>query len=838
MADISMKDFLARYYRQLHFNEMPAPVMAQFTAYRNNNKDFRGHMKDWDSQLVDPATGHGFNLPDPNLAGGEFELSDDEWKNLYKAYRTALRGMDAARDDLNDKAKKFLDANFGSAKAFSSPTIDDHTAGVLDQLGQILGANPRFAHYLRTEYGFDDSGYSDLISGIKSRKYRNPKEGDLRKKIISIVRALADAQRAMNDGYDVGDFARLAPSLAGINLDALSDDLKRDDIDPGKLTYFKNNHQTLLNELYKNKDVFDAFRQYDEGKISKHIDRAREDVAYDKKDSKDYIPPKNDDTLTRWQQLNKWAGRTYDDVFDKYIKFHGDRLYAGGHVTKEIVDALNGAKVKPTDGLKAVLENADKIKQTLQYKSPRATDAFEWMAKTLGPLQKSKEFAGALKNARQMKGLVSKIIMAAVRDNKMDQAKIALEVLSVIKYGYTTSNIMKALGKESVSIFSDPKLSWNKYEGTRFVTGALDKSIKWAFKSIGWGVTIVGNAIRLNGSKFNGRLGGTKRKKSALWRAQEKWAKENAEDYMETKRLARINNAADDATRTNAQSVLAGLDSGPNPINAGNIAAQQARLDADRALIETTNAALKARADGVVGTAQNLIGQVDGIHSNLQTLTTEIRDLNQQIRDLTNNISALNTQFNNPATYAGMPPPAANALAAKIQAQIDAAQQKLADTRAQLQQKRDAARTAVGEYRTATGQTAWNIAGNHGTRYTNAQNTVSQYNTDYANHQLFISNTDDLDARVSKFKDGTSTINEMTENINRRNNELSNWGKNHQDSYRELMAYWDMLESGRDSHTGKMYGWVGSKKKRQKKFETNFPGMFNQYLAEYNYRRS
>ena len=41
-----MDGFLLQYYKQLHFNKMPAAVRAQFDAYLKAD-DFRGDMKKW-----------------------------------------------------------------------------------------------------------------------------------------------------------------------------------------------------------------------------------------------------------------------------------------------------------------------------------------------------------------------------------------------------------------------------------------------------------------------------------------------------------------------------------------------------------------------------------------------------------------------------------------------------------------------------------------------------------------------------------------------------------------------------------------------------------------------
>ena len=52
MADVSMEIFLMQYYMQLHFNNMPAEVFAQFQDYAKKD-DFRGNMKHWKKHLMD-----------------------------------------------------------------------------------------------------------------------------------------------------------------------------------------------------------------------------------------------------------------------------------------------------------------------------------------------------------------------------------------------------------------------------------------------------------------------------------------------------------------------------------------------------------------------------------------------------------------------------------------------------------------------------------------------------------------------------------------------------------------------------------------------------------------
>ena len=244
------------------------------------------------------------------------------------------------------------------------------------------------------------------------------------------------------------------------------------------MAVFKTEYDILLRHLAHKDKVRNVFPS---DKIKSAFDTAKSNVAYDDKNSPDYVPPKRKDEITPLQRMSEWADETYADIFEKYTKFKGDRLYFSPNA-KNIVAAIHKAKVKPTDGIKGVLDKAGDIEKGLLYKSPKATDHFKWFSKTMGELGSTmpKAFEGALRNGRQMRAIIEEMILIAVRDGKVDEAKTAMEVLSVIKYGYTTSKIMDALGKEKLSIFSDGKLSWNKNEGMKFVTTALDKSIKTA----------------------------------------------------------------------------------------------------------------------------------------------------------------------------------------------------------------------------------------------------------------------------------------------------------------------------------------------------------------------
>ena len=794
---VKMNDFLLQYYMQLRFNHMPAEVRAKFNEYAKND-DFRGHMKDWKKNLM--TNGANNPMPDPNEAGGAWELSNDEWEKLFRAFQDAFRAMDADKKSFKDNkdANDFLNEYFGDLHLFSNGVAsNDAEQEIQGNFKTFLESNRQVLEVAFKQWGLTDGdfSYSDLMSGIQDKKYNtSPK---FQKKIKDVAQYVAYYMRQP-------DFVNSLPN-AQTNLpdfEKVEKGFDDDQIDPLKLDYFKRNHRDLLDTLNKKSKIYSVFKTYDKGKISKLLDEATQKVDYGNKESDDYVPPKRDDELTPWQQLSKNIGDTWSDYMDKYIKFRGDRLYMSNSA-KAIVKALDDKKVKmkPTDGLGKLVENTDAIKANLLYKSPTATKHFEWMAKTLKELQSTmpKAFAGALQNGRQMRALVSELIMTAVRDGKMDEAKTAMEVLSVIKYGYTTSKIMDALGKESLSIFSDKGLSWNKNEGVQFVTNAMDKSIKAAFMGIGYGITIAGNAYNLHGSKFNRATGRMKQ-------AHDDFIQAN--DDAKNKKIA----------ERNIENPLA-----QQRIQAEqNVMAQTGITDATYAQHEQAYNTAKSDAKQKLTVMNDADKRLKDANQKLESyddLTQQINSANQALPQIQQNLQQLQNALNNPNTYNGMPPQAANALAVDIQRQITDLQQQernIQQSLPQLQQQQQQL-LANPDIQSALA---------------NRPQYQADFNAAQTSYNTAQQMADQLGDPVHKFKNAKNRVDELNRQIDARNDEINNWDDKHTDKFQELMAYWDFLETGRNTHTGNMYSWTpGSAAKKQKKF--NGSARFQQYLAAY-----
>ena len=805
MADVKMADFLLQYFMQLRFNEMPPEVRAQYDAYAKSD-DFRGHMKEWKARLA------GHDLPDPN--GPDYHLTEDEWKELFREFQSAFRKMDTNRKNFvnavdfginNKDAIEFLDEYFGAGKLFDKATASPAAEAQIQVLANVLNSYKNILEIQFSEWGLTggDFSYNDLTKGIKDKKYNT--DSDFQTKVKNVAYYLT--AYTTNPYYKNDDLIR---ALGGNAFDFKDIQEGFDDkaVDPAKLNAFKTEYDILLRTLAHKDKIRDVFPS---DKIKTAFNTAKENVAYDDKNSKDYVPPKRDDELTPLQQLSKWADDTYADVFEKYIKFKGDRLYFSPQA-KQIVAAIHKAKVKPTDGIKGVLDKAGDIEKGLLYKSPKATEHFKWFTKTMGELSNTmpKAFEGALRNGRQMHAIIEEMIMIAVRDGKVDEAKSAMEVLSVIKYGYTTSKIMDALGKEKLSIFSDGKLSWNKNEGMKFVTTALDKSIKTAFMGIGYGITMVGNAINLSGSKFNGRRG-------RMMDKQQEWATQNAADKAAAQTRRNTLNTQDQALiqqeNQNKSDVNQNLQPGQRTITDANFQQQKTDLETARTAEDAEKTRLEQRAQdpAYMASAQrvndynNLLQEQTSYQQNQPVLTQEIADLDNQIQ-------AIQTDPNMSQTEKDMR--SQGLIQNKIEKQNQLAQinQRLADI--------------PNELNAITTNPNW----------TNDQHIVQQHQAETQAYNNTVDQNNAQEDRIKKWENATKSIEEINERISKRDEVMDKWDDNHKDKYLELMAYWDMLETRRNTHMGKMYNWKPIKAgNAQKKFDGQKQTIISDYLSGYSY---
>ena len=510
----NMNDFLLEYYKRLIFRSMPIEQFVHFCEYVDKD-DMDGHMKLWKEELLerDPADTSKYlkdaaglyvrkDLPNPEI--GEWALSTDEWEKLYKAFNNAFQAMDASKKSFKyeKKPNDFLKKYFGNDSQLFSYAIADSAAETkIAELRKILTDHEAGMYQMLKSYFTDDFSWKDLIDGIDSKKYN--KDPKFRKTLTDIASEIA---------YDTWNPNSAVLSMVGrkLNFDAISKSFETSTINPAKMTQFKLVYSDLMKELYTNTGAFKYFSASDPTKISKSLNEAKEVIDYNNTESKDYISPKREDELTLPQRISEWWDNTYSNYLEKYVKLRPDRMFFSPYA-KAIFKEIDKLKIKPTDGLDKIIENSSKISGELKKKYKKAPSHFDWFIKTLEELKssmgKGKAFEKALQNGNLLNKVVQEIIVKAVRENKIDEAKTAMELLATMRYTLTSSKIMNAFSKSDLTIFSDKDLSWNKNEGVKFVTSAMDKGLKATLKLVGYTLTAAGNIINRTGTKFKGKVG-------------------------------------------------------------------------------------------------------------------------------------------------------------------------------------------------------------------------------------------------------------------------------------------------------------------------------------------
>ncbi|MFQ6745235.1 MAG: hypothetical protein ACLRFN_04680, partial [Alphaproteobacteria bacterium] len=509
MADMKMKEFLTEYYRRMIFREMSHEELLQFGEYIDKKK-LTDEQKIWaDELLAKDATGafekdpSGTVYAPKNLPDAAVDLNKVELTKIYEAFQEAFQSMDSSKKEFagerNPDAKKFFEKYFVEIKLFghtkARPTAELKIKALREFLKRYrTKLEPRFTR----EFGiFDkDFTYDEFLQGLEDKDKKYNANAKFRNKLLNVA-------------YYIEGYKRTLQEETGIVMPDLSDHEKWFDqnVSDARLRAFQGFLPELLNELRKKPKVRNVFAAHDGGAITSHLDKALEGMNYRDPKSDNYIQPKREDRLSVTERISEWWGNTYTDCIEKYAKLRGDELYFSNEV-KNICKYLK-KDLKQTDGLDGVLKNIsttkEKLKEAREFKSIKH---LEWFEKVLGDIKSDpnckKIWSGALRNGRKMRALAQEIIIRSVNEGKVAEAETALELISVLHYGYTTSNIMEKLGTEfkDFSFFSDPNLSWNKNESVQLISKALDKTIKVAFMGVGYGITMAGNAIRLSGSKI------------------------------------------------------------------------------------------------------------------------------------------------------------------------------------------------------------------------------------------------------------------------------------------------------------------------------------------------
>ncbi len=557
MAKKSLKDALYQYFAQAHFNAMSDEQFARFKDYIKA-KDFQGNMRWWEKSFME--NGNKKDVPDFTQDGGDYELSGADWELLYDWFQNTLESMYTNLDTEYAHTlfvPGFIKKWFGPGRIFQSTTATPQTTKALEalaeflktengkKLGSILTKAPQLKDVFGGELTFDT-----FVTKLKAAEYN--KDLKFRKKVNDVVTYISQNMPQPGYqpphpsvwpaglGYKTNDPKKTSGGIITVEtleeplLTTLQDfnsyettswvstQVSEEDkfkFDEKKKTalieIFKKNYKPLLNTLVTGeKKIREEFQKHDQGSgslITEQLNKAFKDTDYDNKESKDYVVPKQTEERNFIDRIKKFKDDTYENYFEQFFEpRYGAHVY---HTTyaRTVGEAFDKVGIKPSGGIDGILAKKDDIIKEINKKAAgKALKHFNWFCTTMEEIKKSipKAYNDALRNPHQMRAVVSQIIIKALKTKPYDdgEAKTAMELLALTRYGVMASRFREGLseGLKDVKLFSDDKLSWNKNEGIKIVTGAIDTTLKFGVKALALGGTVGYNLVK---NRFKRKFG-------------------------------------------------------------------------------------------------------------------------------------------------------------------------------------------------------------------------------------------------------------------------------------------------------------------------------------------
>ena len=863
MAKGEMNDFLKAFYRRLHTDAMDYDVLARLVDNKKKGlltKEQETWFDPNDGFIVpdsDPQNALGYKAKDLPELNDIKELTKDELKKLYEAFAQAMAGMKTASADYTSKdgdAKKFVKLYVDEIGLFTTPKATRECKNSIQKLIDLLneeGKTPEeietiknIKQVIRTETKKVDKDelmfeqpedLEKLLTKCADGKYDS--DTSVQNKIKQVARTLdrylnsysfyiegEDSSTQKNKQYlssNLGD---------GLQIIGRDDAFSVIEVTKKNLENFRDIYGSeLLKKLYHNKDIREKFRKHDNKKITDKIDKAEGKISYQDPNSDDYVSPKTDDVLTPVQQIEKWATDTYNNSLKKYAKLRGDPLMFSPFAT-EICKALDKEKIKPTDGLPAVIEKAEAIKKRIPNKT--VMEHLDWFLATMGDIKKKypKALDGAWKNSKQMKCVITEIILKATgpnaKEEDMDKAKTAMEIMSVMKYGTVTSKVLDAMKDTDFTLFSDGKLSWNKNEGIAFITKAFDKSIKLAFEGVGCGATFINNQIFLHRIGFNDRDNENgplaMRFNDERSRLTNKFTADqnatNDANALDTNKIDqdekslrslnrhRINDSTIDAKTTTAENYKARMEHWKHQMDE-----YQQKMAQNQQAYDDYN-----KQQAIIDEYTNLGSTITSLQSQLDLKKDEIRTKRTQIMT--------STTYKDPLTGQSMGMEESKEKEKELAEEVKGLHSEYNSIKAELDEKMAMDSDPDKATKIADAHNKMIALSNKKKAYESAEKGYKRAEVRYESFQEKHSK---LNSNIEEFHRAKKEIDELNTNIDTRNAAMANWGKTNRNKVAELEDFWNFLQ------TGKTRTWSFNTKAAQKKFDDNKQDWFQNFVAQY-----
>jgi hypothetical protein len=427
------------------------------------------------------------------------DLEPADQQRFYRIVRDTLRRIkdDAPTFTDPDNPPK-VDTFLGADKAFSMPIAPDDIKEKISALRNFIENNTNLQIYLKTnpysKVFSDDYTYDEFLRDSKDKDFWS--NNKFRQKLEYVIGGV-NSWSETTAGKDIND----------LDLDSIVNalDSSAEEIDPVKFAQFaseidgSNNFQKLLESFYdtskdgKKSAFYNDFANHGGSLIVNPMTEVVDQYKYDK------LTPKYKDKRTWFQTQQKKVKDFKEDHISKLWKRHLRHNYIEPNA-RNVVDIILDNEISPSDGLKKILEKKDAITKRLEGESDSGTKGFKYFCEVLGKINDSgtmkKAFAGALKNGKQCNAIAQEIIRDAVshQPTRMGEARVALEVLAVMRYDTFDSKRAKDFLKEKFDPFKDA--SFMKNTAIKTVVNAATGLLNLGIKGFTWGAIAVRNKLQ------------------------------------------------------------------------------------------------------------------------------------------------------------------------------------------------------------------------------------------------------------------------------------------------------------------------------------------------------
>ena len=495
------ENFIIDLSRQLNLNNMNDAQRARLKDLKDNTVATK------DEQSWEP----GKDLPTiTDKENGEYKYSTEQdapsatdLEDLYKALVVIFRDL-AADTDLSaeDPVKSFLADFYDSNKAVEPFQIEKPiTPENAEAIATYIENNLRdfVAFFARSGGTLKAKDLSELAKKLRDDNYTT--DAKAVKNLQTFVSSLSsfarydDAEKLPGKDFPKCFGRAVDGKIVRFDFDNVNeiyDNTEKLKI-PDDLTPLQKGVNDLFRKLVTDEKLREKFSSKDtDGQITKWINKGLSKSNY-----KD-LEPLYKDKKTLCKNAQEKLKKHYNDTLGKFKQKHNRHKYSTN--ARYIVAELIKKGVKPTDGTEKILETFDAIKGNLPTPVKKQLD---WCKETLSKFKDQDFFKNALKNGKQMNTLVMEIIKEAAHNGKKNEAKVLLEMLSVMRYTSTTSSIRDKLYKMDFVLFSDPDISLNKENSFihSFMKG-VDATLKYTMLGAFEVANIIKNKYNEHGLKF------------------------------------------------------------------------------------------------------------------------------------------------------------------------------------------------------------------------------------------------------------------------------------------------------------------------------------------------